>query len=339
MAVTDPEARIERLIARAEVEFGAAFTEMLSLVKGSISLSDLADLLDQSRFAEAFQIVARSSALLSVVWSGSYVRAGSETGSWLTANVADVVMVFDQTNFRAVQVMRNNGLRLVSSFTEQQRVATQQALIDGISRGVNPREMARAFRNSIGLTPNQERWVRNYERALQDLDAGALRRELRDRRFDPTVRRAIAQGDPLTKQQIDKMVARYRARALKLRAETIARTEALRSTHEGVREMYDQAIEAGELLPDQLIRIWNTAGDERVRDFGGGAQTSHRIMNNQQRLVGELFRSGAGNLTLDPGAFGVGSEDINCRCVVSTRILNLNELPSFTGVSVVTQGF
>lgn len=337
MAVTDPSTRLERLINRSAARFNTEFLQALRLVRNRISLDDLATLLEQGRFQEAFDSVRIAASRLNVLWADSFVLAGSDTARWLGANVPDIVIDFDQTNTRAVTAMRNNQLRMVSSYTEQQRVATQQALIDGIQRGANPREQARAFRNSIGLTPHQERWVRNYERALQELDSNALRRELRDRRFDRTVQRAISNGEPLSRQQIDKMVTRYRERALKLRAETIARTESLRSVHEGAQETYRQAIEAGELQPDQLVRIWNTALDERVRDFSRGAATSHATMHNQERRVDEPFVSGAGNQSLNPGAFGIGMEDINCRCVVSTRILTPAELQGGLSVTVIEE--
>jgi uncharacterized protein with gpF-like domain len=326
VATTDPQGRIEALLITAESAFKKEFLAALKAIEKSIDLGELATLLEQGRFSEAFAIVGTAAARLGAVYAEQFVRAGIDTGNFLTANVEEVIIAFDQTNTRAVNAMRNNQLRLVTNFTEQQRRATQSALVAGIQEGKNPREIARIFRNSIGLTQNQERWVRNYERALRNLDNVALARELRDRRFDPTVRRAIERGEPLTNAQIDKMVARYRQRALKLRSETIARTEGLRVVHEGTDEMYRQAIESGQLQADQLIREWNTAGDERVRDFGTGSPTSHVTMNRQQRLVGEPFASGAGNLTLHPGAFGIGFEDINCRCLVTTRILKLSEL-------------
>ena len=190
---------------------------------------------------------------------------------------------------------------------------------------MTPREMARAFRDSIGLTQTQEQWVENYRRNLSDLDRRALDRTLRDGRFDRTVRRAIDTGKPLSTDKIDKLVARYRERMVAYRAEVIARTEALKSAHMGVREMYGQAIELGELDPRLLRSIWNTAGDEMVRDFGNGAATSHRTMHNQERLWGEPHTSGAGNMAFDPGTFGVAEDDIQCRCVRSTRILSPQE--------------
>lgn len=326
MVTIDPQSRIEALLVTAEASFQAEFLAALKTIERSIDLGALATLLEQGRFTEAFAIVGQAAARLGVVWAAQFVNAGVDTGNFLTTEVAEVVIGFDQTNARAVAAMRDNQLRLVTNFTEQQRRATQQALIAGIQEGQNPREIARIFRNSIGLTQQQEKWVRNYERALRDLDRASLARELRDRRFDPTVRAAIDRGEPLTKAQIDKMVARYRERTLKLRSETIARTEGLRVVHEGTDEMYRQAIESGQLQSDQLIREWNTAGDEKVRDFANGAPTSHRTMHHQRRFVGEPFVSGGGNMTMHPGAFGVGFEDINCRCLVTTRILKLSEI-------------
>ena len=326
MTITDPQGRIEALLITAEASFKAEFLAALKVIERSIDLGALAELLEQGRFTEAFAIVGQAAARLGVVWAAQFVNAGMDTGNFLTTEVAEVVIGFDQTNTRAVQAMRENQLRLVTNFTEQQRRATQQALIAGIQEGKNPREIARIFRNSIGLTQQQEKWVRNYELALRNLDRASLARELRDRRFDPTVRQAIDRGEPLTRAQIDKMVGRYRQRALKLRSETIARTEGLRVVHEGTDEMYRQAIESGQLQGDQLIRIWNTAGDEKVRNFQDGSPTSHVIMHHQRRFIGEPFVSGAGNMTLHPGAFGVGYEDINCRCLVTTRILKLSEI-------------
>ena len=326
MAVTDPQSRIEALLIVAETRFKTEFLAALKAIEQSIDLGKLATLLEQGRFTEAFEIVGLAAGRLGVVYAEQFVRAGIDTGNFLTTEVAEVVIGFDQTNTRAVNAMRDNQLRLVTNFTEQQRRATQQALIAGIQEGKNPREIARIFRNSIGLTQQQEKWVRNYERALRNLDRASLARELRDRRFDPTVRAAIDRGEPLSRAQIDKMVDRYRQRALKLRSETIARTEGLRVVHEGTDELYQQAIESGQLQADQLIREWNTAGDEKVRNFQDGSPTSHVTMHHQRRFVGEPFVSGGGNTTMHPGAFGVGYEDINCRCLVTTRILKLSEI-------------
>ena len=71
-----------------------------------------------------------------------------------------------------------------------------------------------------------------------------------------------------------------------------------------------------------------------MRDFSNGASTSHVTMHNQERMFGEPFTSGGGNQTFDPGTFGVAEEDIQCRCVVSTRILTKEE----AGIIVTVTG-
>ena len=154
---------------------------------------------------------------------------------------------FDAINDRAVRLMRENKLRLVREFLDSQRAATQHALVEGVTEGLNPIAQARAFRDSIGLTSRQEAAVGNYRRLLQTGDRDALVRALRDRRYDPTVRRAIASDRPLTTSQIDRMVARYRERYIKYRSEVIARTESLKIVHQGNDEMYHQAVESGKL--------------------------------------------------------------------------------------------
>jgi len=329
MATIDPEDRIARLIAQGETTIAAQFAAALAVVRNSVDLDDLAMLIAQARFEEAFAIVGRAAAQLGSAWTDTYVLGARSTAGFLNTEVADVVVSFDQTNTRAVRAMQQNQLRLIREFTEQQRRATNQALQRGMTAGINPRDQARLFRDSIGLTAKQEEWVANYRRNLNQLDRRALNRALRDRRMDGIIQRAIENGQPLPEAKIDKLVEKYRERMLKYRSEVIARTESLRSTHAGVREMYDQAIESGDLDPRQIMHIWNTAGDERVRNFPK-SQTSHVTMHNQERMHGVPFTSGAGNMAFDPGTFGVAVDDIQCRCVRSTRILT----PAEAGITV-----
>lgn len=320
MAVNDPQDRIARLIAEGESTIAAQFAVALAVVRDSIDLDALALLIQQQRFDEAFAIVGRAAARLGGAWAETYTTAARQTSGFLNANVGDIIVDFDQTNARAVRAMQENQLRLIREFTEQQRRATNQAMVRGMQDGLNPRAQARAFRDSIGLTETQERWVDNYRKNLTQMDRNALNRALRDRRMDGIVQRAIDTGQPLSEAKIDKLVKKYRERMLKYRSEVIARTESLRSTHAGVREMYEQAIQSGELDPRQIMHRWNTAGDERVRNLNT-SQTSHVTMHGQERQHGLPFVSGAGNMAFDPGTFGVAMDDIQCRCVRSTRIL------------------
>ena len=189
----------------------------------------------------------------------------------------------------------------------------RRALVAGTEAGVNPIAQARNFRAAIGLTETQLAAVDNFERMLREGSAEALTRELRDKRFDRTVARAIA-GDPLSEDQINLMTRRYRERYVKFRSETIARTEALRAVNAGSHEMIQQAVEAGKIDAAQITRQWNTSLDGRER-------ASHAAMHLQPRGFGEAFTSGDGFALMFPGdPAAPAKETIQCRCAVTTRV-------------------
>jgi len=312
--VKDSLARIEELVASSDRRFRRTFLEMVRLMREELNLTQIATLLEQGRVEQALGLLEAAAAKLGVAWSESFTAAGFSTAQHINRHVPVIDFDFDQTNTGAVEAMRRNRLRLIRGFTDQQRLATRQALASGIEQGLNPREQARLFRDSIGLTPYQERIVRNYRRDLIEGNSSALDRELRDRRFDGSARQAVEAGGGLPKTQVERMVERYRQRMINLRAETIARTESLRAVHEGVENTFQQAIEDGVLVQQQLTRTWNSASDSRVRD-------SHREMDGQKRPFGQPFTTGGGyHLMYPTDPNGPPEETINCRCVVSTTM-------------------
>lgn len=310
----DPASRIFKLLDRMEPKLRTAFLEAIEGLRGSIDWKEVESLLGQGRFAEAMHKIEINSVRL-MRFTNQVNTAFQVSAQETAAVISGVVTVdFDLTNLRAVDIMRRNRLEFVREFLDEQRRATHFALNEGVQRGVNPRVMAREFRQSIGLTQRQERAVANFRRLLSEDPRDALTRRLRDGRFDRTVLRSIRTGRPLSQTQIDKMVTRYRERFVKFRAEKIARTEALTSVHEGSEEMYQQAIDEGKLDASTLIKTWMHSQDKRVRD-------SHSTMHFQTRRHGELFITGAGNRIRHPGDRNAPAREIiECRCAMSTRI-------------------
>lgn len=308
----DPQARIEALIATVAERFRRRFIQTLAQIQDRNTLLEIKRLLSAGNISAALAEVELASIAVGGLYSEAFVYSGDEAARFI-ADKLNVLVTFDRVNARAVAKMQANQLRLVTGFTAQQTAATRAALLSGIERGINPLDMAREFRSSIGLTPNQVQIVNNYRRALEGRSANALERQLRDRRFDPTVRRAVEGGRPLSADQIDRMVDRYRERWVQYRSRVIARTEALRSVHEGTQEMYQQAIDNGRLERDSVIQTWKTSGRSNVRD-------SHSAMEGQQVPVGEPFISGLGNPLMFPGDPAAPAEDsIQCVCAVTTR--------------------
>jgi hypothetical protein len=249
--------------------------------------------------------------------------AGREGAEFLT-DALEVTIGFDQVNERAVRTLRQERFRLIQEFTAEQRRATREALVQGTIRGLNPRDQAREFRRSIGLTLRQQQAVQNYRSLLERGSSEALTRQLRDRRFDATVRRAAREGRQLSQDQVDRMVGRYRDRYVRYRSEVIARTEALRAVHQGTDETYHQGVEQGAFERDQLRREWVTARDERVRD-------SHDLLDGEVRGLDEPFEGLEGQLMFPGDPLAPASETAQCRCALATRVEAPDRTPTEAG--------
>lgn len=304
---------IESMLTYSEPRLRRRFLQMIDKMKTTADVKQIADLLSRGRVEETLQVLNDHLAQFADETIRFYALAGSETATFLSSAL-NVSISFDQTNWRAVGLMRENRLRLIQQFTADQRDATRLAITNGITRGLNPIEQARAFRDSIGLTARQEAAVENYRRLLERGSAQALNRQLRDRRFDPTVAADVFGDRVLQADQINRIVERYRERYIQYRSETIARTESLRAVHESGQEAFKQAVDSGKIAQSDLVQEWITARDERVRD-------SHQSMNGQKVPFGQPFTTGSGFSIRYPGdPSAPAHESINCRCTVTTRI-------------------
>lgn len=308
------EAFMAALIASLEPKFSNAFEELVRSLKLTFTLNQIEEIITAGNVNDLLDINPQLLNQFGNEFADAIRIAGVAAGIEITANTPpSIVVSFDQTNERAVQAMQQSKLNAITGFTQAQREATQEALAYGIQNGLNPKEQARMIRNSIGLTANQVRAVNNYRDLLIANSREVFNRKLRDRRFDRSIERAISTETALTTEQIDRMVERYTERYIKYRSEVIARTESLRSAHQGTEEMYFQAFQDGTLNAEDLVQTWVTASDERVR-------TSHSPMNNQKADIGEDFVSGQGARLRYPGdPSAPAQETVQCRCVKTVK--------------------
>jgi hypothetical protein len=164
-----------------------------------------------------------------------------------------------------VTYIREQSARLVQQVSDQIRATVREVVDRGIREGSGTATMAREIKTFIGLTADQQQAVINYRTMLERQSAAALTRELRDRRFDPTLERAVAPGGPrLTAAQIDAQVDAYQRRSLAMRAETIARTESITALNTGQRAAWSQVVEQGGVQRGDVRQYWHVARDERT---------------------------------------------------------------------------
>jgi hypothetical protein len=225
------------------------------------------------------------------------------------------------------QTMTSTRIREIDQTT---RDTIRQVIQSGTTAGDDPFAIARRIRGSIGLTRRQEAAVNNYERMLRALDPTALDRELRDRRSDPTVARAIANDKALTEAQIRSLVDRYRDRYVKYRANVIGRTESIRAVQGAQWELFQDMINKGQIDARQVRRTWIHTGDGKVRN----AHVQIPGLNPRGVGQGESFTSPLGPILYPGDPSALAANTIQCRCAVFARIISRDLLPGSAGPAV-----
>lgn len=310
--------RLEKLVAKQAKSIQSAFREFIQSANSKRVLDEVSALLEHRDVEGALKIVDQYVVRFANVIPKAMIDVGSAEayalGLQLFRLPGAVAVGFDPTYPRAAELIRASRMDLITRFSGQQRDAVRQALDRAFMTGQGPIATARAFRSAIGLTPRMEAAVFNYRTLLETGSREALMRDLRDRRFDPTVARAAEEGGTLTNEQIDRMVERYRFRAIQLRAETIARTEGTRATSEARREATQQMIDDTGVESSRVDRVWYPTLDDRTRD-------AHASMAGQRVGMDEPFTDGDGNRLMYPGDPSAPAKTtIGCRCVVAIEI-------------------
>jgi uncharacterized protein with gpF-like domain len=313
---------LERFIVGQEARVKDAFGAFISNVKSQRVTSQVVDLLERRDVEGALRVVDTYVVRLAAIVPRIFQATAEDESDQLAEQLAGrggAAISFDPTYPRAAQLMRQNRLQFLTGFSREQKDATRLALANALQEGVGIQGASRAFRDSVGLTERQEAAAQNYARLLREGSSEALARDLRDRRFDPSVRRAVRTGEPLSDAQVERMETRYRERFVASRAETIARTETTRVVSLARREAVQQAADDIGIVGSDIVRVWNATQDARTRD-------SHAAMDGQEVGQDEPFISGDGNRIMFPGDPSAPPEDtINCRCVVTIRILEREE--------------
>lgn len=330
MARNTPD--FEALTEEWDPQIRRAFLQSVDEITDRAKIKEITRLLERGQVDDVLDVLGideRAFQRLGMTMEQMYASSGIRFGNSILTRAR---WQFDVRNPQAERWVRERSSSLVTEITQDQRNMVREFLERGLNQGDNPRTSAlnlvgrvnpttgRRQGGVIGLTTQQEAFQRRYAEELASSDPTALRkamkRGLRDKRFDRSILKAIRDGKHLPPETQSKMRAAYRNRMRKYRADTISRTETLQSLAAAQHEAYRQAIEAGELEADQVTKIWKSAADGRVR-------FSHAVLHNNERPFLEPFLSPYGSLLRYPGDFGLGAKAkdvIQCRCIVHYRV-------------------
>lgn len=314
-------------------EIAAAVLAGFDGMRADASFADLVRASERGDVAAALAAVQLRDEYFDLLYDAiraSYVAAGRQIVGKVPAS--QLAIRFEGRHFRAEEWVQTRSSQRITRIIDGQRETIREHLMDGLTRGKNPRTTAleivgrvnpiskRREGGVIGLTPRQREYVIRATEQLASGDPAEMRnyfsRQLRDRRFDSVVRKAISEGRPVSAADRAKIAARYHDRLLKHRGDTIARTETIASLNAGRAEGVEQIIEKGRVPRDKVVKIWRATGGLRTRD-------THAAMSGQPRPVDEPFLSPSGARLMQPGdaSHGAGADEIiNCRCYTEFKI-------------------
>ena len=160
---------MDKAARRAEAALRRSWRATLASISAVWTDAELSALISAGQLDTAMGSFGPAMERLVNEWNRQFVGAGNSTATSIESalgrsSFGEVIVTYDMTNTHAVEAMQANQLRMVREFTEAQRRATREALTDGVTRGLNPREQARNFRASIGLTQRQQQAVNNFRR-------------------------------------------------------------------------------------------------------------------------------------------------------------------------------
>lgn len=187
-------------------------------------------------------------------------------------------MRFDLTRPESTTFLRQYDMGLIKQVSDDTRSAIRTIVQNAMQYGGHPTQQAKQIKSMIGLLPRQAQAVSNYRGALEEEGRSA--------------------------DQVDRMADKYSDRLLRLRAETIARTETLRSSNQGQLASWKQAQSQG-LLRSTFRAQWLVTPDDRLCVYCAAVPA----MNIGGVALGGMFNTPLGPVMCPP-------LHPNCRCIL-----------------------
>lgn len=329
----DPEI-IRQTMTTNRQRIARAFRDEIASIQAELSDDDVDALIRGDPPSDSSDIRKTIAAILL-----AYLFAGQRVTGVIESQIVDR-LAFDQAGYRVTSGAQQVRDRIETYYRTQQAQATALAVQDGQTRGISDADMRLVIRQSLGLTVVQVGALISYRKTLEGLGpsrvraaaqslgalaANATGRASHDPAHSAAIRQAVASAKPLSKKQVDQMVASHAARQVNARSRSIGETESTRATNEGATEAWDQAAEAGAVPPSssggsavaigsnsrgRLDEYWKTAGDERVRG-------SHVSLANTIRPDSGYWQGYYGQLRYpaDPACSDL-RDTAGCRCFI-----------------------
>ncbi|WP_182575343.1 head morphogenesis protein [Aminobacter ciceronei] len=332
-----PRERLEQLVADLTPVLRAAFMEAIDDIRSNIVLRRVVERLERGDINGAIAAMHLEEAAFRPLdeairhaFNGGGVATIEQMPTLRDPNGHQIVIRWDARNLAAEEWLREHSATLVSNIVADQEAAIRAALAEGLARGDNPTRSAidivgRVNRVTgkreggiLGLTAQQAAYVDTAREELLSGDPVAMRNYLerarRDKRFDRTVLKALAEGKPLPADAVARIVGRYSDGLLKLRADTIALHETFSALGSSRDIAFRQQIEAGRVQAQHITKTWRHTPQVHPR-------AQHVVMHGQVVPFDQPFIAPDGTTIRYPHAPGTPTRHtIGCKCFAEYKI-------------------
>jgi hypothetical protein len=177
--------RILDLLKKLEPYVRDAFISSINDIKKNVSIDEISKHLADGRIdlvIESLQIEDAIFEPLARAIEESYFQGGRSAAASIPSGPSSFSIVFNSRMPRAEHWLKTKSSNLVTAITNDQREMIRSVLVQGMSEGVNPREVARGLAGVynpatkireggfIGLTKNQSSYVTQAKKELKALN-------------------------------------------------------------------------------------------------------------------------------------------------------------------------
>lgn len=315
------------LLADLEPKLRRAFLDAIQRHATLIDMRALREALLRGDVGLAMEIATVKAPALSPL--AEAVRRGFIDGGMLAGRRQGGIVgrfSFDGRHPDAEAWISRQGGALITAITEESRESVRAVILDGLENSRPSAAVARDIAGTkigsvrvggiIGLTSPQTDSIIKARYALASGDPARMRAYLglatRDRRFDPAIRRAIREGRAIKGPELDRILEAHKSKALKYRAEVVAKDQSRKATSAGRDQAYRQMLD----LPGVtgITKRWqhNLSAEPRVDHVA----MSGTVVDLEQ---GFLFPDGT-QLRYPHDENAPAGHVIGCRCIAIYRV-------------------
>lgn len=296
----------------SEAQIEKSFRNGVSSIVDDTRISALRDAISRNDIEAVLEVIDIEPAAFEEL-RGLLVQQYAESGIQSIKSVKGAR--WNSANPRVEHYARNDIAGMITGLSDDMRVAVRNSVADGYAFGRSVDRMAlelvgrvgpngSRYGGIVGLSSQQEQWLRNMRAILEADPKRALRYGKRDRRFD----KLLASGRPLGAAEIDRITRQYANKLLLSRGRQIARTERGKAINNGRVEAWRQASEKLGFPLSEIRKEWRYTYRSREN------RHSHVIINGE--VVSGLDSSFSNGMRWPHDDMSPPSETINCMCEV-----------------------